>query len=128
MRGALLAVVITCMPLAADAQGMRGWIVEPASEDQYIFRFAGRTLASAGVATVTVRSAALADPTPGAIVTGTAISGTDLVIRIAPDTGCGVSGCRAGNTYVIRVQPTDSNGNRPTATARVAVKWDDLGP
>lgn len=128
MRTALVLLALLSAPTSIAAQAVRGWTVEPSSEDQFIFRFTGRTLSSAGTPTVTLRSAAMADASPSAIVAGTAVSGTDLVVRIAPDTGCGASGCRVGNTYVIRVQPTDSDGNRPTATGRVAVKWDDRGP
>jgi hypothetical protein len=128
MRYIIALALCLLLAVSGDAQQITGWTVEPASEDNYIFRFVGRTLSSAGTPTVTAQYTTAADATPSAILGGTSVSGTDLIVRLKPDFGCGTSGCRNGNVYIIRVQPTDSDGNKPTATARFAVKWDDRSP
>lgn len=132
--------VVWCVALAGSVVGVwiaeaqvsgstvHTWSIEPASRDTYTVRFTGRTLSSAGTPTVTLRKAAQADGTPAQMIVTTGVNGSDLQLVIAPDTGCGSTGCRAGNVYQLRVQPTDSNGNQPTAVARINVRWQTVVP
>lgn len=83
--------------------------VQPTDVRKFVVRFHGETLSTTGTPTVTLRRKAQADASPSALVTASAVSGTDYTITIAPDTGCGASGCRAGNEYQIDLNPTNSD-------------------
>lgn len=100
--------------------------MEPLSIDTITVRFQGRTLAAINNVNVHARTLKNADVAPSAIKVATAYSGSDVLITLNPDAGCGTSGCRAGNLYQIRVQAQDSSGNRPTFNFLVKVKWQYL--
>jgi hypothetical protein len=99
---------------AGDARTIR---IDPTEVDTYTIRWEGRVLsATPGDHTITITPSGplkQADASPNAIKTAHAVSGSDLTITLSPNAGCGSSGCRAGNTYQVRIQVTDSAGNRP---------------
>lgn len=101
--------------------------IEPIAQDTYTVLFEGRTLSSVAI-TVSLRKKKQADATPSAIVTNSSVSGSNASFTLAPDTGCGATGCRAGNIYQLKIQPTETGGNKPTANILVEVDTVYLRP
>ena len=113
-------------PIVADADGVI--VVQPAEVDTFSCRFLGRTLSSAGSATVTLRKTKQADASPSGLLSSgpTIVGTTDLKVVVSPDNGCGTAGCRAGNEYEIALLPTDSNSNKPACNLYVIVQRKHL--
>lgn len=66
-----------------------------------------------------------ADGSPAAIITaGPTGTANLLLVTIAPDTGCGSSGCRLGNDYLVKLRATDSAGNHPICNVIVQVRQE----
>jgi len=147
MFRAILTALIVCLAATADAQFWLGsnsndagstacvrdntWTFEPAQVDTATYLFEGRTLAASPtpVVTVAVINEAQDDASPSAMVTaGPSVSGSSVTIQLTPDQGCGTAGCRAGNWYQVKVQPTDTLGNKPTHSACVWIKPVLLAP
>jgi len=100
----------------------RTWTFNPAEKDVVGFQFVGRTVSSVASATATVMRRTTADASPSALITAASASGDTVSLTIYPDQGCGASGCRAGNTYQINVQATDSATNTPMGFACLIVR------
>lgn len=68
-----------------------------------------------------------ADASPASIIiAGPTGAASHLSVTIAPDTGCGTSGCRVGNDYRIKLRATDSDGNHPICNLVVKVRQEVL--
>lgn len=100
--------------------------LEYSARDTYTLRFVGRTLSGSPTVTVTCMSCTQSDASPSSIVYGTpSVSGADVTFTLAPDTGCGTSGCRAGNWYLVTVQAT-AGDNLPVAKVCLPVVNEQL--
>lgn len=97
------------------------WTFDPAEKDNVGFQFVGRTLSNVVSATASVIKRTAADANPTGLITASSVSGDTLSLTVAPDTGCGVAGCRAGNVYQISVQATDSATMTPMGFACLVV-------
>jgi hypothetical protein len=123
-----LAIMLSTAALAQPKMPARGDnIVDPPLRPNEIDTigciFESWTLTGAGSATVRlIAHPGHADASPSAIVTaGPVVSGNTVTVRIAPDEGCGASGCRAGNDYQIDLQPV-AGSDSPICTIRVPVR------
>lgn len=96
--------------------------VHPTDVRDFVVRFAGKTLTASGTPVVTLRRKAQADASPSALVTASVVSGGDYTITIAPDTGCGAAGCRAGNLYQIDLKPTTGDSETLLTSLCLQVK------
>lgn len=85
--------------------------------------FASWTLTGVGTATVSlIGPPAKPDASPGAIVTaGPTRTGNVVAVQISPDQGCGATGCRNGNSYLIELR-ADAGADHPICMIRVDVR------
>ena len=85
--------------------------------------FASWTLTGAGTATVTlIGPPARADASPASIiVAGPTRTGNVVAVQVSPDQGCGASGCRNGNSYLITLR-AEAGMDRPICAFRVNVR------
>ena len=112
-----------------DPGSARTRTLEPNAVDTFTIRFIGRTLTAVDSVTVSNRGhQTIPDTVPNAIKTAMSFSGSDVLVTLAPDTGCGTAGCRAGNWYQIAVRASDSTGNKPTFNFLLGVQREVLVP
>ena len=118
--------ILLLVPWPALAQQIctpeRTWTFDPAEKDNVGFQFVGRTLASVTSATAALIKRTAADANPTGLITASSVSGDTLSPTLAPNTGCGAAGCRAGNVYQISVQATDSATMTPMGHACLVVR------
>jgi hypothetical protein len=120
---ALLVAMLAAPVLADEACPKEStWTFDPGESDTVMFRFVGRSLSSAGTPAAALRHRSKVDATPSAMFTAASVSGELYSLKIVPDTGCVVAGCRAGNVYQITVKPTDSVNNVPMGHACLVVR------
>lgn len=123
----LLLAVVVALPLVARAappvvQDADGVIeLEPTEVDTVTCTFSGRTLTDKGTATAALRKKTAADASPSSVITAHTSSGSTVSITLNPDNGCGTSGCRAGNTYQIVLQPVEGS-NKPICNLYLIVR------
>ncbi len=130
LAAAVIGMLFTPWPAEAhDSRCLKGtgkrcrFQLEPVATETFACIFDGRTLSSmaVGFPEVTLIRKAQTDASPSAIVTASGVSGSRATVTIAPDTGCGASGCRTGNIYQVRMMVVDSAGNEPTCNFRLDV-------
>lgn len=119
----ILAPPVWAQPVPPPSGTTNLVVMEPVETDTIGCRFNSWTLTAAGTATVSkIGIPAQADSTPSAIITaGPTMSGNTVTVTLAPDTGCGATGCRNGNSYQVRLQPT-AGADHPTCNFRLDVR------
>lgn len=123
------------LPYVPGATGQCVMRLQPAEIDTYSVTFVGRTITTANKGTATAALAGnpkQADASPTSIITAhssnEASGNSAISITLKPDQGCAATGCRAGNDYVITLQPTDSASNKPIANCYLQVRKPILVP
>lgn len=121
----LLAVGRACAQPHAQPVRKNVHPIEPAATDTIGCSWE-RSILSGTVLSVRLANVpAHADGSPAGIITaGPTGSANLLLVTIAPDTGCGTSGCRVGNDYLVKLRALDSNGNRPICNLIVQVRQE----